>query len=263
MSRLNRSFMTKYAEKMIDDQEKNLLTLLQNDENISIDGLAKALYISPSTVRRKLNILQHKGLVTRTHGGARLNNQNSFYPSFTFRVHQNSFEKKQMALAAIKLIKNGDLIFLDGTTSAFFIAEYLTEFKDIRVITNGIDTLSQLAKYNITAYSTGGLVQEQNPSVLVGHYAEQMLANFHANVAFFSAQSVAEDGQIYDCFEEENVIRKAMIRHASKKVFLCDSTKFGRTSPYHLCSLNDVDYIVTNHDLPSSIRPEKMPQIVM
>ena len=255
--------MTKYAKEMIDDQERKLLTILQNDEHIGIDQLAKALYISPSTVRRKLDTLQKKGLVTRTHGGAKLNNQNSFYPSFTFRVHQNSFEKKQMALAAIKLIKNGDLIFLDGTTSAFFIAEYLTEFKNIRVITNGIDTLSQLAKYNITAYSTGGLVQEHNRSVLVGHYAEQMLSNFHADIAFFSAQSVTEDGEIYDCFEEENVIRKAMIRHASKKVFLCDSTKFGRTSPYHLCSLNDVDYIVTNHELPSTIRPERMPQIVM
>ena len=262
MSNFICSFLTKHAKAMIDDQERKLLSLLQKDEHISIDGLARALYVSPSTVRRKLDVLQRKGLITRTHGGAKLNNQNSFYPSFTFRVHQNSFEKKQMALAAIKLIKDGDLIFLDGTTSAFFIAEYLAEFKNIRVITNGIDTLSQLAKYNVTAYSTGGLVQEQNPSVLVGHYAEQMLNSFHADVAFFSAQSVSEQGEIYDCFEEENVIRKAMIRHASKKVFLCDSTKFGKTSPYYLCSLNDVDYIVSNHDLPDTIKPERMPQIV-
>lgn len=255
-------FLTKRAKIMKDNQEKEILTILQNKEYASIDELSKQLFVSPSTVRRKLDVLQKKGLITRTHGGAQLNNQNSFYPSFTFRVHQNSFEKKKIALAAIKLIKNGDLIFLDGTTSAFFIAEYLSEFKNIRVITNGIDTLSQLAKYNVAAYSTGGYVQEQNRSVLVGNYAEEMLGNFHADIAFFSAQSVTADGEIYDCFEEENVIRKAMIRHASKKVFLCDSTKFGRTSPYHLCSLNDVDYIVSNHELPEFIRPEKMPVIV-
>ena len=247
---------------MKDTQEKELLQLLQDREYATIEEIAEALYVSPSTVRRKLNLLQSKGLVTRTHGGAQLNNNNNFFPSFTFRVHQNSFEKKKMALAAIKLIKNGDLVFLDGTTSAFFIAEYLSELKNIRVITNGIDTLSLLAKHNVSAYSTGGYVQESNRSVLVGHYAEEMISSFHADIAFFSAQSMDNNGEIYDCFEEENVIRKAMIKHASKRVFLCDSTKFGRTSPFHLCSLNDVDYIVSNHQLPNFIKHDKMPEII-
>ena len=247
---------------MKENQEKELLDHLQNHQYASIDELAEKLFVSPSTIRRKLNVLQKKGLITRTHGGAQLNDENNFFPSFTFRVHQNSFEKKKMALSAIKLIKNGDLIFLDGSTSVFFIAEYLSEFKNIRVITNGIDTLSVLAKNNIAAYSTGGCVQEINRSVLVGHYAEEMVKNFHADVAFFSSQSVDDNGEIYDCFEEENVIRKAMIKHATKKVFLCDSTKFGKTSLFHLCSLNDVDYIVSNHDIPKNVLLEKTPQVI-
>ena len=247
---------------MKENQEKDILEILQNNQYATIEELAEKLFVSPSTVRRKLNLLQKKGLVTRTHGGAQLNDDNNFFPSFTFRVHENSFEKKKIALAAIKLIKNGDLIFLDGTTSAFFIAEYLSEFKNIRVITNGIDTLSLLAKNNISAYSTGGCVQEVNRSVLIGHYAEEMIGNFHADIAFFSARSVTNDGEIYDCFEEENVIRKAMIKHATKKVFLCDGSKFGKTSLFHLCSLNDVDYIVSNHSLPDCIKVEKFPQII-
>jgi len=247
---------------MKENQEKEILEFLQNNQYATIEDLTAKLFVSPSTVRRKLNALQKKGLITRTHGGAQLNDDNNFFPSFTFRVHQNSFEKKKMALAAIKLIKNGDLIFLDGTTSAFFIAEYLSEFKNIRVITNGIDTLSLLAKNNIAAYSTGGYVPDVNRSVLVGHYAEEMIKNFHADIAFFSAQSVDNHGEIYDCFEEENVIRKAMIQHATKKVFLCDSTKFGKTSLFHLCSLNDVDYIVSNHDIPSLVQLEMSPKIL-
>lgn len=247
---------------MKENQEKELLDYLQNHQYATIDELAEKIFVSPSTIRRKLNVLQKKGLITRTHGGAQLNDENNFFPSFTFRVHQNSFEKKKMALSAIKLIKNGDLVFLDGSTSVFFIAEYLSEFKNIRVITNGIDTLSVLAKNNVVAYSTGGCVQEINRSVLTGHYAEEMIKNFHADVAFFSAQSVDNNGEIYDCFEEENVIRKAMIKHATKKVFLCDSTKFGKTSLFHLCSLNDVDYIVSNHDIPKSVQLEKTPTVI-
>lgn len=241
---------------MKNKQEQEILNILQSNQYASIDELSQALFVSPSTVRRKLNALQNKGLINRTHGGAQLNDQNNFTPSFTYRVHQNSFEKKKMALAAIKLIKDGDLIFLDGTTSAFFIAEYLSEFQNIRVITNGIDTLSLLAKYGVSAYSTGGYVNKENRSVLIGHYAENMIEKFHADIAFFSAQSVDVNGNIYDCFEDENVLRKAMINNASKRVFLCDSTKFGKTSPFYLCGLNEVDFIVSNHELPDWIEPE-------
>ena len=74
--------------------------------------------------------------------------------------------------------------------------------------------------------------------------------------------SYYQTGTFYDCFEEENVIRKAMIKHASKKVFLCDSTKFGKTSLFHLCSLNDVDYIISNHTIPENVKIENYPKII-
>ena len=238
-------------------QEKNVLEILETQQYASVDELAAALCVSTSTIRRTLETLQQKGLVTRTHGGVKINSDNNFSPSFTFRIHQNSFEKKKIALSAIKLIKNGDIIFLDGSTSAFYIAEYLKEFENIRVITNGIDTLSLLSKNKILAYSTGGQVSSENPSVLVGRYAEDMICNFHADIAFFSAQAMDNDGEIYDCFEDEIFLRRAMIKNAKTKVFLCDNTKVGKTSSYHLCSLKDVDYIASNLSLPNSIPPEK------
>ena len=238
-------------------QEKRVLDILETQQYASVDELSSVLGVSTSTIRRTLEILQQKGLVTRTHGGVKINSDNNFSPNFTFRIHQNSFEKKKIALCAIKLIKNGDIIFLDGSTSAFYIAEYLKEFKNIRVITNGIDTLSLLAKYNILAYSTGGQISTENPSVLVGRYAEDMICNFHADIAFFSAQAMDSNGEIYDCYEEEIFLRRAMIKNAKTKVFLCDSTKIGKTSPYHLCSLKEVDYIASNQPLPSSIPNEK------
>ena len=238
-------------------QEKKVLEIMETQQYASVDELSNALSVSASTIRRVLENLQQKGLITRTHGGAKINSDNSTLPSFTFRIHQNSFEKKKIALSAIKLIKNGDIIFLDGSTSAFYIAEYLKEFENIRVITNGIDTLSLLSKNDIPAYSTGGQVSSVNPSVLVGRYAEDMIENFYADIVFFSAQSMDVHGKIYDCFEDENFLRRAMIKNAKKKVFLCDNTKVGKISPYHLCTLTDIDYIASNQALPDFIPKEK------
>lgn len=238
-------------------QEKKILEILEIHQYASVEELSAVLCVSTSTIRRSLEILQQKGLVTRTHGGVKINSDNNFSPSFTFRIHQNSFEKKKIALSAIKLIKNGDIIFLDGSTSAFYIAEYLKEFENIRVITNGIDTLSLLSKNNILAYSTGGQVSSENPSVLVGRYAEDMICNFHADIAFFSAQAMDNSGEIYDCFEDEIFLRRAMIKNAKTKVFLCDNTKIGKTSPYHLCSLKEINHIATNQILPDIIPSNK------
>ncbi|MBQ7408734.1 MAG: DeoR/GlpR transcriptional regulator [Clostridia bacterium] len=113
-------------------------------------------------------------------------------------------------------------------------------------MTNVIDTLSILDKKNVCVYSTGGVVSATNRSVLIGSHAQQMISKFNADVCFFSALAVDENGDIYDCFEEENFIRQAMIEHSSKRVFLCDHTKFGKKAAYKLCSLNNVDLIISD-----------------
>ena len=125
-------------------QEKAVLDFLEKKQYASVEEISRTLNVSNSTTRRIFGALQIKGLITRTHGGAKINDANNAAPSFTFRIHQNLFEKKKIALSAIKLIRNGDIIFLDGSTTAYCIAEYLGEFENIKVITNGIETLSLL-----------------------------------------------------------------------------------------------------------------------
>ncbi len=233
--------------------QMQLLNILQEKQAVSVEELSALTFVSPSTVRRNLTEMQKMGLITRTHGGAKIIDDNNFFPSFTFRAHQNSFEKKKIALAAIKLIKNGSLLFLDGSTSAFFIAEYLSDFENLKVITNGINTLSLLSKNNIEAYSTGGYISPVNRSVLVGHYAQEMIESLHADLAFFSAQSITPQGEVYDCFEEENVLRKSMLKNSTTSVLLCDSTKFKQLAPFRLCSLNDIDYVVSEQNVTEHI----------
>ena len=137
---------------MKENKEKELLNILQEKQFIGVEELASLLFVSPATIRRELTKLQNKGLILRTHGGAKINDSNNFTPNFDLRAHTNSLEKRKIAISAIKLIKNGDVIFLDGSTSSYLVAEYLKEFSDIRVMTNGIDTLSLLAKNKVKGY---------------------------------------------------------------------------------------------------------------
>ena len=234
---------------MKDLKEKEILSLIERKTSVKVEEIAKSLFMSASTVRRKLNALEEKGLIKRLHGKAVISNANSLSPSFTFRSHQNVLEKKKMGLYALDLIKDGDVIFLDGSTSAFYIASALGKFKNITVITNGIDTLSQLSELGIKAYSTGGEISDNNKSVFVGSYAEEMIKNFHADIFFFSVASAYPNGEIYDCFIKENFIRKKMIENSTKSVLLLDSAKFNTQFPYRLCNINELDYVITETDV--------------
>lgn len=245
-----------------DSTEQQILNYLQKKDVVSVQEIADEIYVSTSSVRRKLNDLQNKGLIIRTHGGAKINDNENLFPSFSYRSRQNSFEKKKIAYSAMNYIKDGDFVFLDGSTSAFFLADALKSFNNVKVMTNGIDTISTLSKHNIEAYSTGGKISETNKSVLVGQNAINTIEHYHADVFIFSAQSVDRNGNIYDCFEEENFLRIAMMKNSVKKIFLCDSSKLSKASKFKLCEIKDVDYIISDGNLTDYFLTDRKAKII-
>lgn len=247
---------------MKNEHIEEILDILEKEQFVTVEDFAKKLYVSPSSIRRYLSKAENKGLLIRTHGGAKITNANNLAPSFSFRTQQNIVEKKKIARLAVKQIKDGDVIFLDGSTSAFFMADYLKELKNVKVITNGIDTLSLLSKNGIDAYSTGGKISDINRSALVGQKAVDFVNGFYADIAFFSAHTVDNNGVIYDCFEEENHLRVAMMKNSNKKILLCDSSKFSTPSPFRLCELKDLDLLITDKDVSLNYSNVKFPKII-
>ena len=104
-------------------------------------------------------------------------------------------------------------------------------------------------KKNVQAISTGGTVSKENNSALIGNAVIDFIRKFNANVCFFSCQSLSRDGTISDCYLDENYIRAAMIERSEKSVFLCDSTKADKSSPYVLCNAKNIDVIVADKAL--------------
>lgn len=216
---------------------------------LKVSELACGLGVSESTVRRSLADLEKKGLIKRAHGGAVLAERNNLTTSFTYRTHKNVLEKRKIALKAVRLICDGDVIFIDASTTAYFIVEYLNEFDNLTVVTNGVDTLSLLAKYKIPVISTGGKISGVLNSALTGPFAENLVESVNADVAFFSAQSVNKKGEIFDMDECENNVVRKMIKNAERTVFLCDGGKFGKPAPYKVCDLSTVSDFICDSDI--------------
>lgn len=231
------------------ERKREIMRLAEENGYVKVDYLARRLHISESSIRRDLLSLEASGEIRRTYGGAEPAKGGSRLIPYDLRAHQNEGRKRTVASLAASLVHDGDVVFLDGSTTAFYLVDHLSRLHGVTVVTNGLSSAVALSGTQVRLLSTGGRPNPENPSALVGPYAERLISEMHADVVFFSAQSLSLDGEITDCFEEEISLRRLMCRRASRRVFLCDGSKLGKTSSFSLCGVGDVDTVVC--DLPA------------
>jgi DeoR/GlpR family transcriptional regulator of sugar metabolism len=238
-----------------------IMELLKKEKSMTVEQLSRALYVSLPTIRRDLSEMQRHGLVIRIRGGAMSVDEDRLGIPVDLRNAIHSKEKQRLAQCAASLVKSGDVLFIDASTTALHIIDHLTKYENIRVITNSIQAVALLRKYNIATYCTGGLLIEHSLA-FGGPYVQDMISNFNIDICFFSSFGISEKGWIVDYSELETQMRKVVLNHATKRVFLCDQSKFLKNSVYNLTKLSDVDYIITDAPLPENLDTGKARCIV-
>lgn len=231
------------------EREKEIINILKSENGFAtVKELCQKLYASESSIRRDLSSLEKSGIITRTYGGAELIVNFSNVIEFNKRSRHNSPEKKIIAKKAKTLIKDGNIIFLDQSSTSFYLANEIMDNHTLTVITNNTAILSLMADSGIKTVASGGRLSNENRTCLVGPDAQYIFENIHADIMFFSAKSISYDGIISDCTREEVLIRNSMLKNANTRVFLCDSEKFGTRSPYTQCTISDIDFLVSEND---------------
>ena len=221
-----------------------ILEILKNESFAEVRTLSERLYASHPTIRRDLDYLEKQGYVKRSHGGAILADDKINTP-VSFRKGTKTKEKAQICKLAATLIKPGNLIFTDASTTASYLADCIQKRDNITVVSNGYKICRTLTENDIRIFSTGGRLMKESMAY-VGNHAEEMIKKFNADILFFSSSSIDDRGIISDYSEEETSLRVAMYNEAKISVFLCDSTKFSKASAFREFSLSDIDYFITD-----------------
>ncbi len=228
-----------------EERYQKILALLEEFPYLSVQKLSELLYVSLPTVRRDLTFLQHSGMIVRNHGGARRSDAHTLDIPLEFRNSYKNKEKHALCRTAAQLIHPGDLLFIDASTTLLPLAEELAAIPDVRVVTNSTPAVFVLAKHGIPTYGTGGEILPQSLA-FAGADAEDFVRRFRFDAMFFSTYGVTQTGEIVDTSLPETHLRRAVLPRARKKIFVCDGEKFGLSAPHVLCTLADVDAIVTN-----------------
>lgn len=230
------------------EREQEILNMLKLNGFVSVKQLCDALFASESSIRRDLKSLEERGLVKRSYGGASLESNFSNIVTFNHRTRQNVQAKRDIAKKAAALIGDGQILFLDQSSTAFYLATELTDRTSLTVVTNNIEILMLLSNSRIKVISSGGFLSDENRNCLIGSGAQATFANVFADYAFFSVKAISDDAVVTDCAAEEIAVRNVMLKNARKTVLLCDSTKFGIRAPYKQCDLCDVDCLISEGD---------------
>ena len=225
------------------ERENSYINLL-SERSYTVKELSEALFISEPTVRRDINELISKELVTRKNGvvSIKTNSPDTRVPMF-IRNLENKDAKDTIAKKAALLIKEGDTVMLDASTTAYCLEQHLAKFKNIFVITSGANTALALATLGIRTLCTGGEMALGSFSY-IGHDAERTLSNYNADIAFMSCRGISEDGAVTDSSIAENSMRKLMMQKSVRTYLLCDKSKIGKVYLNTLCEKDEFDGII-------------------
>ena len=240
---------------MPNERARSLLQLLSAEQETSVKSLAAALFVSESTIRRDLAQLAAQNEIIRTYRGAKLRAlSNEEKISFLYRSNHNVEAKNKMAAAAMKYIREHDVVMLDDSSSAMFLVPYMAkQFKDLVVMTNGLRTAYALCEYHIRNYMIGGWAVNLSQLSYMGPYAEHMLKDFHANVTFISCKGLSMEGNLSSGLEDQDELRKIMIKNSRTSILLCDSSKIGKVFKHDFANVTDLDDVISEKPLPDEL----------
>lgn len=236
------------------ERQKKILELLSTEGAVMVSKLSAELGVTEETVRRDLEKLEGKELLRRTHGGALPMEDGSFELSLEKRKALNVEAKQALARTAVQHIASGDSIFLDASTTTFYMAKELKSMKNVTVITNSLRVINELAGADgVKVIAVGGMVS--NNQSLVGAKAENDISqHYFADKMFFSSKGIGDNSMILEGNEQECFIKQRMLQNSRKTYYLCDKSKVGRVGYLRLATFDQVDYLVIDTDVKGDLR---------
>ncbi|MBU1373142.1 MAG: DeoR/GlpR family DNA-binding transcription regulator [Bacteroidetes bacterium] len=207
--------------------------------------LSQQLDVSEDTIRRDLNELDEAGKLLKVHGGA-------LSKSFHFPFHQNEVyaqeSKRQVALKAINLIKEGMVVLTGGGTTMIEMAKLMPEELDATFFTISPLVALELAEHpRLTVILIGGQLSK-NAQINIGARVINDLSEIKVDICFLGANGIDFKEGITDSDWEVVQVKKAMIKSTAKVVILSIAEKLNSVQKMRVCGLNQVTHFITDLD---------------
>ena len=239
--------MAKNNKKMSQIQRLDFIrSELMQAEEVSVEKLATEFNVSEMTVRRDLEVLESRGEVIRTYGGAALAKRLTFEFAFRDKQNNNQQQKHRIAKKASEYVNDGDVVILDTGTTTLEIAGEIADRQNVTIITTSLAIVSALQfSSGIEVILLGGFLRGGSPD-MHGPLTERNMEQFSADVSFMGADAIDDKGNTYtDDLRVVNLDQK-MAAKAKKVIVTADSQKFFKSAMCKVFVPGDYDLIISD-----------------
>ena len=231
------------------ERQDKILEIMKKQGYVTVKALTVELDYSTATVNRDLNVLVKQGVVSRSYGGAQLVNSDNV--PLPYRYSKMRVEKRRIGQAAAKLVQAGDTIFIDGSTTTEAMAHFITDIKDIKVITCNMAVATYLSEHSVEVICLGGKVAEP-PSILFDEDTVLNAAKYKADKLFFSTGGITCDGRIRSGLYA--LLHRVMAENSDKIYLLADHKKVNVSCDKFLFDLSGVDAVISDYFFPEETK---------
>lgn len=232
------------------ERQEEILEILNRNKSATVEELASELFVSGATIRRDLRTMEKQGLIKRSHGGAIPFKSSAEESAFAIREQENTSAKRTIANLAVKLIKNGDSVFIDSSSTTGLVIPMLNNFNFLTVTTTGLRNALLLSQTNsVKIYIPGGQIQNHSNSI-IGTDTMDYISRIHADICLISCTGLDLVNGFTDASIEQAKLKQQMRKNSTKLAMLCDSTKFGKTFLCTDFNFDQVDYLITEKTPP-------------
>jgi len=235
------------------ERHQQIIDMVHSKGYESVTNLCKALKVSAVTIRKDLKLLEKSNKVFRTHGGASNTNPFTIDRNVNEKESLQIDEKKSIAKKAAEYITPNDSIIIGSGTTLTALAREIIPHQKLVVITSSLPVTGELIKHaDIEIFQLGGIIRQSSSSV-VGSYAENILKDFFCTKLFLGVDGLDFEFGITTSNSMEAQLNKSMIQVVQKVIVLADHTKFGKRGFSRVCGLDEIDEIITDKNISTSI----------
>jgi DeoR/GlpR family transcriptional regulator of sugar metabolism len=242
------------SESKAERRREQIRLLILSNTVVSLGEFCDRLQCSESTIRNDLKFLEEKGLITRTYGGAAINESTKHNIPMNTRSKMNIEGKRQIAKYIVgNLIAENSTVMLDSGTTNVEIAKVILESsKELTVITTSLAIADVLSKTDsINLFLAGGRLH-QIKDAFIDHSACEFIASMRADLYILSCDGVSADAGFTIADPEEAYVKSLMSRSSKRTICALDSTKLDAIYMKVICRLDAVDMLITDKEAKAS-----------
>jgi DeoR family transcriptional regulator of aga operon len=219
--------------------------------DIDVASLASEFGVCQATIRRDLDVLQKQRLVCRTHGGATIHAAFNDLP-LSYKAAQDLPEKQRISQRAVEFLAGARVIGTTGGTTMAQFTRLLGDREGLTVVTNALNVAVELlSNPRLRVFIAGGEVRGSSQES-VGHSAEAFISNYSIDVAFLGVDGVDAVAGCTNYDAAGARVNAMLCQRARKRIVLADATKIGRVTQAQVCTLREVDVLITDGRAPEA-----------